>query len=34
MAEDLGLSLGKLNFCLNELKKKDLLNIEILRKTK
>ena len=25
LAEELGFSLGKLNYCLNELKKKDLL---------
>ena len=28
MAEDLGLSLGKLNFCLNELKKKGLVKFK------
>ena len=32
LAHDLGFSLGKLNYCLNALKKKDLLNYKILEK--
>ena len=34
LAVDLGFSLGKLNYCLNELRKKVLLKLKILRKAK
>ena len=34
MAEDLGLSLGKLNFCLNELKKKGFVKYRNFKKNK
>ena len=33
MAKDLGLSLGKLNYCLNALKTKVLLKFKILKKS-
>ena len=32
LAQDLGFSLGKLNYCLNELKKRDLLKFKTLEK--
>ena len=31
LAEELGFSLGKLNYCLNELKKKGLLSLATLK---
>ena len=34
LAEDLGFSLGKLNYCLNELRKKGLVKINNFRKNK
>ena len=34
MAKDLGFSLGKLNYCLNELRKKGLVKINNFRKNK
>ena len=33
-ADELGLSLGKVNYCLNELKKKGLIKIKTLKKSK
>lgn len=34
MAKDLNFSLGKLNYCLNELRKKGLIKIENFKKNK
>ena len=34
LAKDLGLSLGKLNYCLNELRKKGLVKINNFKKNK
>ena len=34
LAKDLGFSLGKLNYCLNELRKKGLVKINNFRKSK
>ena len=34
MAKDLGFSLGKLNYCLNELRKKGLVKINNFKKNK
>ena len=34
LANDLGFSLGKLNYCLKELKKKGLVKIKSFQKTK
>lgn len=34
LAEDLGFSLGKLNYCLNELKKKGLVKVKNFKKSK
>ena len=33
LAEDLGFSLGKLNYCLNELKKKGLIKVNNFKKS-
>ena len=34
LADDLGFSLGKLNYCLNELKKKGLIKVKNFKKSK
>tara|TARA_B100000700_G_C14539373_1_gene621265 strand:- start:163 stop:480 length:318 start_codon:yes stop_codon:yes gene_type:complete len=34
LAEELGFSLGKLNYCLNELKKKGLIRVKNFKKSK
>ena len=34
LAEELGFSLGKLNYCLNELKKKGLIKVKNFKKSK
>ena len=34
LADDLGYSLGKLNYCLNELKKKGLIKVKNFKKSK